>query len=321
MANRRYQTGPISDIEQFVLVGNSSRKGLQKAADELAQFINEETGLPAYNVESGRNVEESIERLIERDVDDIPSAIVVLGGDGTINHTLEATRNIENPLVYSIITDYFGGARDISYNIRKKTPKKYPQLLEYNLSSLVEASIFPIEVTINEQRLLSAYNVISIGRTALMAEQINKIRPKLHGPRPYKIAREAISIIDAKLLSTVPFKAREHSDPAQAFQNLQDLIFTKSERFGVVFKSHNDILEREFGVFEMDDLDFRDYASILLQRRFFPNLVARGDQTIKYTLVGQNLRIQHDGEVSLLEEENVLDFKNADKPAKILISE
>ncbi len=320
MKHHAYESGPISEIDQFVIIGNSNRKGLPKAAQELAEFIKIETNKDVEIVESGQSVNESVDRLTDRGIAEVPSAIVILGGDGTINHTLEATRIIGNPGVYNIITDYYGGARDISYNIKKQTPRKYPQLLEYNLSGLQEASLYPIEIEINENTELVAYNVFSIGRTALMAEQINKIRNKTRGPRPYRIARETLSIIDAKLLSIPSFKAKEHNDNSD-YLHIQDLIAAKSERFGLIFKSDINILNREFGVYEFDEISAGIVARLASQRKFKPDFIARNDQVIDYTVIGENLSIQTDGEVDRLsEKENVIRFKNADKPAKILIA-
>ncbi len=321
MKHRAYESGPISQIDKFLIVGNSNRRGLSKAANSLAQFISEETTKDVEIVESGRNVEESVDRLVQRGVAETPTAIVILGGDGTINHTLEATRIIDNPYAYNIITDYYGGARDISYNIKKQTPKKYPQLLEYNLSSLEEASIYPIEVDINENKRAVAYNVFSIGRTALMAAQINKVRQKISGPRAYRIVRETLSIVDAKLLTTPVFQAKEYGARYDEFLNIQDLIATKSERFGLIFKSDINILNREFGIYEFDDISASILGRIITQRKFKPDLRAKNDQAVSYTVIGENLMAQTDGEVDLLEEkENLISFKNAVKPAKILIS-
>ena len=321
MNHQAYENGPISEIDQFVIIGNINKKGLPKAAQELAYFIKDETNKDVEIVESGQSVEESVDRLVDRGIADIPTAIVILGGDGTINHTLEATRIINNPLVYNIITDYYGGARDISYNIKKQTPKKYPQLLEYNLDKLQEASIFPIEIEINENKKIVAYNVFSIGRTALMAEQINNVRNKSKGPRAYRIAKETISIIDAKLLSIPRFMAKEHNDKSDEYLSIQDLIVAKSERFGLVFKSNIDILSRKFGVYEFDEISAGIVARIVAQREFIPDFIARNNQVIDYSVLGQNLMYQSDGEVDKLPDtENFLRFKNADKPAKILIA-
>lgn len=310
------EINPITTVKQFIIVGHPERLGVLKKADKLAKFITKETSVVADFMSTGSTVESMAEKLLTKSVDQIPTAVIILGGDGTVNHALEASRQIDNPNYYNIITNYFGGARDISHNIAASCSNPYA--LEYNLFAMQEASIHPVEIEINDGNKFTAYNVFSVGRIALMAEQINRTRQNTSiRLRSYRTSKEAIHIAKSKLLKTRSFEAiSKHGH----YEGLEDLVITNSQRFGIFFRSNNKILERKFGIHQIGKINPEIIKNLLLQKPFIADLNIIGDDEITYNINGQDLRFQIDGEVEKLPDDKTkIALKNAQKPARLLV--
>lgn len=313
---------PTIPVEQFIILGDPNRDGLLEKASKLAFFLTSETSIKTDFVESGSSVEEMTGRLLTKSVDRIPTGVVILGGDATVNHALEASRTINNQQYFNILTNYYGGARDIFHSVRSATSN--PLYLKNIIYSNNEGLIHPVEVVLNDYLKLYAYNVVSIGRTALMANQIDLTRKEYKPVGFDKIdgvvgrSQEAYDILRKKLLKTIPFEVSTKSDGPTML--LGDLIATNSQRFGIFFRSTNDILEHNFGVHYFGKIDPGIIGKILLQRPFVAGVNVEDNQEVNYWVTGENLKFQIDGEAHNLKNgTNKITFRNTNNPAKILL--
>ncbi len=313
---------PNNSVEQYIILGDPNRKGMLKKANKLSNFLTSETSIKTDFLPSGSSVEEMTEKLLSKEVDQIPTGAIILGGDATVNHALEASRIINNHQYFNIITNYFGGARDIFHSVSSTTSSTLS--LENIIYSNNEGLIHPVEVELNDYLKFYAYNVFSIGRIALMANQIDLTREKFKPvgidfiDRALGRSYETFDIIRNKLLQTIPFELKTIPNGPSMF--LGDLIATNSQRFGILFRSTNDILDHSFGIHHIDKIDPEIIRKIIFQRPFSASLNVKNDQEVSYFVTGEGLKFQIDGEVYNLEDgTNKISLRNASKPAKLLL--
>lgn len=288
-----------SSIERFILLGNPYRYGVRSSAERLKTIIDHDRQIDF--VPTGPDFTKTFQNLYDSDVDPKNSGIIIIGGDGTIRNVLESLR-IEDDFreIPSIFTKFVGGARDLNSNLSmKKNNWELADLIDGNL--LQKGYIYPIEATFQNDHLNSkirAYNVLSIGMTALMAKSINQHQFFNH--RSFQMLLNGIIAAGQLFKDTSKFEVVfEEDDLYRAIE----LIVTKGRRFAGFIKTTSKDLDPTCKLHSVEGIDPHFFRQLLLGKILDPSHTISHDNIVSFQInhPDNQIIIQADGDVLVID--------------------
>jgi len=300
VSNNQFES---SDLDRFLIVGNPNRYKVTTSAERLKVIIDGNRIVDF--VASGPNPTETFQHIYDyidqTNAKPKTTAIIIIGGDGTIRNVLESLRiNDDFREMPSIFTKFVGGARDLNSNLSmRKNNLELADLIDYNL--LQKGYIHPIEATFEnnqlKQKKIRAYNVLGIGLTALMADQINHHQIFKH--RAFQMLVNSL-VVSKQVFSNIN-KFQIITEDGRS-SDICELIITKGKRFAGIVKTTSNDLDPNCKLHTIENLDWHFVMQLALGKKLNPSLTISRDQSIKFQIIDQidQIGVQADGEVFFL---------------------
>lgn len=310
----------LKTVDTFAIIGNPNRHGTPKTSSYLRDFL--ENNAPKKRVlfvPTGRTAEETRDNLESSSINDSPTCLVIIGGDGTAKNCLEAECNLlksdpNNYPMWNLLTAFIGTAIDLPHNLGAKSSRRS---FEKNFSQLKEHEFYPIELTVEDQTH-KVYNVASFGVVGTMGANIEDIKSKIPANTPRVLQLGLASIAIFKTLSK--HSSFEITDQEGNYHKAIDWIVANGKRFGVAFQTAGtETLHPSFAEYDLDKLDMPTILRVIFRRPNQPNAIIKaGETTTRNYRSTKPLKLTVDGEVIILPTEGTVSARVAtEEPIKV----